>query len=139
MDVLFAIRQRMEELGLEQKALAGAAEVTESYISQLLTRRKIPPAPERTDIYSRLEVFLKLPLGRLSELAELQRREELKGKVVEPPAPLFKEVRALILSKCAHDHKEQVRVIFQKQPFGELERLVTRTLLDAVKNLFDRR
>ena len=53
MDMLFVIRHRMEELGLEQKDLATAAEVTESYISQLLTRKKAPPAPERTDIYSK--------------------------------------------------------------------------------------
>src|SRR2546425_8645114 len=46
---------RSEELGLEQRDLAGAAQVTESYISQLLTRRKAPPAPTRTDIYERSE------------------------------------------------------------------------------------
>ena len=44
MDVVLLIRQRLEELGLEQKDLARAAHVTESYISQLLTRRKAPPA-----------------------------------------------------------------------------------------------
>jgi predicted XRE-type DNA-binding protein len=37
------IKQRLEELGLEQRELAAAAEVTESYISQLLTRKKLPP------------------------------------------------------------------------------------------------
>ncbi len=34
MDVCLAIKQRLEELGLEQRNLAAAAEVTESYISQ---------------------------------------------------------------------------------------------------------
>ena len=48
MDVGSVIRQRLGELGLEQKDLATAAEVTESYISQLLTRKKAPPAPDRT-------------------------------------------------------------------------------------------
>ena len=46
MDVCLAIKQRLEKLGLEQKDLATAAEVTDSYISQLLTRKKLPPAPE---------------------------------------------------------------------------------------------
>ncbi len=41
MDVCLAIKQRLEELGLEQRNLAAAAEVTESYISQLLTRKKL--------------------------------------------------------------------------------------------------
>jgi len=42
-DVPFVILHRLEELGLEQQALARAANVTESYISQLLTRKKAPP------------------------------------------------------------------------------------------------
>ena len=54
MDVCLLIRQRLDELGLEQNDLALAAEVTESYISQLLTRKKSPPAPERTDIYEKM-------------------------------------------------------------------------------------
>jgi transcriptional regulator with XRE-family HTH domain len=135
MDMLFVVRQRLEELGLEQKDLAAAAEVTESYVSQLLTRKKAPPAPERTDIYFKFEKFLKLPEGRLSRLAELQRKEELKRKVVDPPAPLFKEVRELILQKCVPDKAEEVRAIFERQPFGELERLVTQKILDVVKDL----
>lgn len=135
MDMLLVIKQRMEEFGLEQKDLAAAAEVTESYISQLLTGKKAPPAPERTDIYSKLEKSLKLPSGRLSKLAELQRKEELKRKVVDPPAPLFKEVRDAILRKCAPDKTEQIRLIFEKQPFGELEHLITQKLLDVVKTL----
>ena len=38
MDVPLIIRHRLNELGLEQKDLAAAAQVTESYISQLLAR-----------------------------------------------------------------------------------------------------
>jgi transcriptional regulator with XRE-family HTH domain len=55
-DVRSLIKQRLEELGLEQKELAAAARVTESYVSQLLTRKKPPPAPDRTDIYARIPV-----------------------------------------------------------------------------------
>jgi len=135
MDMPLLIRHRMEELGLEQKDLAAAAKVTESYVSQLLTRKKAPPAPERTDIYTKMEVFLKLPSGRLSQLAELQRKEELKRKVMDPPAPLFKEVRKLVLRKCDPDKRGEIHAIFEKQPFGELERLVTQKLLDVVKKL----
>ena len=79
--------------------------------------------------------FLKLPGGRLSKLAEHQRREELKRNLAGPPAPLFKEVRELILRKCVPDKEKQVRVIFEKQPFGELERLVTQKLLDVIKKV----
>ena len=135
MDVPFVIRRRLEELGLEQQALARAAHVTESYISQLLTRRKAPPAPNRTDIYDRMDKFLKLPSGELAKLADLQRKEELKRELGDEPAPLFHEVRELILRKCKPEKQEHVRAIFEKQPFGELERLVTQTLLDVVKRV----
>ena len=135
MDVCLVIKQRLEELGLEQKDLATAAEVTESYISQLLTRKKLPPAPDRTDIYEKMAKFLKLPSDRLSKLADLQRREELKRDLGGPPAPLFREIRELILRKCVPDKEKQVRAIFEKQPFGELERLVTQKLLDVIKKV----
>ena len=135
MDVCLVIKRRLEELGLEQKDLARAAEVTDSYISQLLTRKKLPPAPDRTDIYQKMAKFLKLPSDRLSKLAELQRREELKRDLAGPPAPMFAEIRELILRKCAPDKQVQVREIFEKQPFGELERLITQKLLDVIKKV----
>ena len=135
MDVPFVILHRLEELGLEQQELARAANVTESYISQLLTRRKAPPAPNRTDIYDRMDKFLKLPSGELAKLADLQRKEELKRELGDEPAPLFHEVRELILRKCDPERQKHVRAIFEKQPFGELERLVTQTLLDVVKRV----
>jgi transcriptional regulator with XRE-family HTH domain len=134
-DVGLLIRQRLAELGLDQKDLADAAEVTESYVSQLLARKKMPPAPDRTDIYDKMSRLLKLPRGKLSKLADLQRREELKKSLIDPPAPLLKEVRELILRKCAPASVGQVRAIFEKQPFGELERLVTQKLLDVVKRV----
>ncbi len=135
MDVSFVIRQRLEEFGLDQRALAQAADVTESYISQLLTRKKAPPAPERTDIYEKMDKFLKLPSGELARLADVQRKEELKRELGEEPAPLFQDIRALILRKCHPDRAPHVRAIFEQQPFGELERLVTQTLLDVVKEV----
>jgi transcriptional regulator with XRE-family HTH domain len=129
------IKQRLEELHLEQRDLAAAAHVTDSYISQLLTRKKLPPASDRTDIYARMEKFLKLPSGKISKLADHERKEELKKNLADPPMPLLKEVRELILRKCAPDKEKQVRAIFEKQPFGELERLVIQKLLDVVKKV----
>jgi transcriptional regulator with XRE-family HTH domain len=125
----------MNEMGLEQQDLARAAQVTESYISQLLTRKKAPPAPDRTDLYDRIGKALKFPHGELARLAGLQRREALKKSLGDPPTPLFKEVRELILRKCDPAREKHVRPIFEKQPFGELERLVTQKLLDVVKRL----
>jgi hypothetical protein len=78
---------------------------------------------------------LKLPSDRLSKLVNLQRREELKRHLGDPPAPLYREIRELILHKCQPDKEKQVRAIFEKQPFGELERLVTQKLLDVIKKV----
>jgi transcriptional regulator with XRE-family HTH domain len=133
MDFSLLIRQRLGELSLDQKDLAVAAEVTDSYISQLLARKKAPPAPARTDLYEKIGVFLKLPSGELSRLADVQRLHELKKKVIEPPQPLFEECRELILRKCEPARQAEVRRIFEKEPFGELERLVTQKLLDVVQ------
>jgi transcriptional regulator with XRE-family HTH domain len=135
MDVCLLIKRRLEELGLEQRDLAAAAHVTESYISQLLTGKKLPPEPGRTDIYEKMGEFLKLPGGNLAKLADHQRKEILKRNLAGAPKPLFKEVRELILRKCTPGKAEQVRAIFEKQPFGELERLVTQKLLDVVKRV----
>lgn len=135
MDVCQVIKARLEELGLEQKDLAAAVEVTESYISQLLTRKKLPPAPNRTDIYEKMGKFLKLSSGNLAKLAHAQRMQELKRGLEDPPAPLFAEVRELVLGKCAPDKQQQIREIFQKQPFGELESLITRKLLELIKRV----
>jgi transcriptional regulator with XRE-family HTH domain len=134
-DVSLVIKHRLEELGLEQRDLANAAEVTESYISQLLTCKKAPPAPNRTDIYEKMGRFLKLPNDELVKLAIQQRQEELRRKLADPPAPLFREVRESVLRKCKPDKQRQVRAIFEMQPFGELERLVTQKLLDVVKGV----
>lgn len=135
MDFSLLIRSRLRELGTEQRALAAAAQVTESYISQLLTRKKSPPAPERTDIYGRMEAFLKLPAGQLAKLAELQRKDALMRKLADPPTPLFKEVRELILRKCAPDLEKTIRTMFEKEPFSAVERFVTQKLLDVVQRV----
>src|SRR5436309_4949079 len=135
MDVSLLIQQKLTERGMGQRDLADAAQVTESYISQLLGRKKMPPAPARTDIYEKLERFLKLPAGKLAGLADLQRTQELKKKIQSPPVPLFKEVRELLLEKCKRTKRREIRAIFEKEPFGELERLITQKLLDVVKAL----
>jgi hypothetical protein len=109
--------------------------VTESYISQLLAGRKAPPAPDRTDVYEKMEELLRLPSGELSKLAGLQRQEFLKKRIADPPGPLFKEFRELMVRKCNPGKCRRIRDIFEKEPFGELERLVTQKLLDVAKRV----
>ena len=132
MDVAWVIRQRLDELDLDQRDLARAAGVTESYISQLLTHKKAPPDPERTEIYDRMDRFLKLPHGELARVAQVHLKEERKRRLGEV-TPLFPELRELLLRKCATDQVEPIRATFERQSFGELERLVAQTLLQVAR------
>jgi len=134
-DFLLFVRHRLKQLGIGQRDLAVAAQVTESYVSQLLSGKKGPPAPERTDIYDKMERFLRLPAGKLATLADLQRTAALKRTLADPPAPLFKEVRELVLRTCEPAKEQPIRAMFEKEPFGALERLVTQKLLDVVKRV----
>ncbi len=135
MQVATVVRQRLQDLRLSQQQLAAALKVTESYVSQLLTSKKSPPAPERTDLYGKLEKFLNLPAGQLATLAEAQHREDLKRTLQESPAPLYGEVRELILKKCKPGKAKSFRRVFEMHPFGDLERLVTQKLLDVAKKV----
>ena len=135
MNVTELIRHRLDELGHEQRELAAAAEVTDSYVSQLLTGKKSLPTPNRSDIYSKIEAFLKIPDGELAKLAELQRKEELKRRIEDPVRPLFHEIRDLILRKCEPRKATQLRATIEREAFGEIERLITQKLLDVAKGV----
>lgn len=135
MNIAPLIRNRLKELKLGQGDLARAAHVTDSYISQLLTEKKLPPAPNRTDMYEKIERALQLPRGHLAQLADHQRREQLRKRLGDQPTPLLHDVRELILRKCHPRKTRQIRDIFEKQHFGELERFVTQKLLGVVKSV----
>jgi len=93
--LLFVIRQRLADLGCEQRDLARAAEVTESYISQLLTRKKAPPAPHRTDMYDKMGIFLQLPRGELARLAHPPASRRIAGKIGGGRPPVVSDIRRL--------------------------------------------
>lgn len=135
MDVAFLIRQRLTALGLDQRDLASAVQVTESYISQLLARKKLLPAHGRTDIYERIARVLQLPPGELVRLASEQRLLELKKRVGELPGPLFGEFRELVLRKCHSARRDEVRLAFEREAFGALERLISRALLESAQGI----
>jgi hypothetical protein len=59
----------------------------------------------------------------------------VRQRLEEPPAPLFRDVRELVLRKCATDRRQQVQEIFERQPFGELERFITQKLLDVIQGI----
>jgi transcriptional regulator with XRE-family HTH domain len=135
MNVSTVIRTRLKELNLDQKGLAAAAGVTESYISQLLNGKKFPPAPGRTDIYQKMGEFLHLSNNQLANLALAERLEHIKSGYEGPPEPLLNDIRELLLRKCMPRRQREIRNIFESQPLGVLERLVTQKLLDVISGV----
>ena len=133
MNLSTLVKSRLATLGYGQKDLARAVEVTDSYISQLLTRRKAPPHRERTDIYPKMEAFLQLAPGELERLVEIERTEETRRRLGHAPKPLFRDFRDLVLRKCLPARRNAVRDVFEAQPFGTLERLVAQTLFRVVQ------
>jgi transcriptional regulator with XRE-family HTH domain len=133
MDFALVIRKRLEELGLDQRDLAKALDVTESYISQLLSRKKSPPLPNRTDLYERMSRFLGLPREELARLVALEHHNALDQKWQVGPTARFGPMRELVLRKCRPARQREMRTAFEKQSFGELERLITRTLVEVVR------
>jgi len=129
------VKTRLASLGASQKDLARAAEVTDSYISQLLTQKKAPPAPERTDVYAKMESFLRLDPGELVRIIRAERAEHARKLLDRAPQPLFREFRDLVLGKCVAAKREQVREVFEHESFGALERLVAQKLLDVVQRI----
>jgi hypothetical protein len=82
-----------------------------------------------------MEAFLGLESGALGRLAELERIEALKHKLRQNPEPLFQGFRDLILGKCVAHKRDEVRLVFERQAFGTLERLIARQLLDVVQRI----
>jgi len=79
--------------------------------------------------------FLRLSNGELATLARAQRMDALRRENEEPQGALLKETRELILQRCVPARQQQMRAIFERQPFGELERLVTQKLLDVISEV----
>ena len=135
MNFSILVKSRLAALGYGQKDLARAVQVTDSYISQLLTRKKAPPDRDRTDIYKRMEAYLQLEPEELSRLVEIERTEEIRRRLGQASEPLFRKFRDLVLNKCVPQTRDEVRTVLEGQPFGILERLVARQLLELVQQI----
>jgi hypothetical protein len=82
-----------------------------------------------------MELFLQMEPGELGRLAEIERADEIKRRLGRPPEPLFQQFRELVLRKCVPEKRDEVRAVFDAQPFGTLERLVAQKLLEVVQRI----
>ena len=89
------IRRRLRELDRTPEMLATAVQVPEWYVDDLLSGRRLPPAPDRTDIYDKITRYLRLHRNELADRAEAQRAEVVQTR--RRPVP---RVRELLLELC---------------------------------------
>lgn len=90
------LSQRLEELERTEEELAEAARVPPEYIRELLSGKRRPPLPSRTDIYGNITTFLKLGRNDLAACAQAE-REASATKRTALPKP---KVRQLLMELC---------------------------------------
>lgn len=116
------MRRRLRELRRTPRELAEAVEVPEAYIVDLLTGRRRPPAPGRTDVYERVTRFLRLHRNDLSSCARVERTRSIATRRRIDP-----RVRRLLFELC---DPARTRVLTRRAT-GELERLIAQRLLEV--------
>ena len=89
------VRRRLKELKRTPRELAEALQVTERFIAELVSGRRLPPAPTRADVYAPMTKFLRLHRNDLPTCARAEREEE--GPSRRRPSP---RVRDLLLELC---------------------------------------
>jgi hypothetical protein len=73
------LRERLRETKRTSRELAEAAEVPTEYVDELMSGRRRPPLPSRTDIYDKMSRFLGLGRGDLAECASVERAGMANG------------------------------------------------------------
>jgi hypothetical protein len=73
------LRERLRETKRTSRELAEAAEVPPEYVDELISGRRRPPLPSRTDVYDKMSRFLGLGRGDLAECASAERASMANG------------------------------------------------------------
>src|SRR2546427_194549 len=105
------VRRRLKELKRTPRELADALQVTERFIAELVSGRRLPPAPSRADVYAPMTKFLRLHRNDLPTCARAEREGE--GPSRRKPSP---RVRDLLLELCEPTRaRALVRRVTQKR------------------------
>lgn len=127
------VRRRLRELQRSPRELAEVAEVPERYITDLLTGRRQPPAPGRTDLYERMTKFLRLHRNDLSTCARAERAAGERGK--QRPHP---KVRERLMALCDPGKARLIDRRLARKGSAPLDRLIAARLLDVAQGLMRR-
>src|SRR6266550_1661742 len=77
------LRRRLRELKRTPRELAEAVQVTEDYMADLVSGRRRPPAPGRSDLYAPMTKFLRLHRNDLPTCAR-ERQRVLQRRFARP-------------------------------------------------------
>ncbi len=123
-EVRTLLARRLKELEHTNEALAEAAEVPIEYIDDLMSGKRPPPLPGRSDLYDRMASFLKVALSDLELCATFERGDPSTAKPRTPkPA-----IRTPLLALCEPKTAKKLEARRAKQGPAELVGYIQRVL-----------
>lgn len=128
------MRRRLTELRRTPRELAEAMQVPEAYVTDLLSGRRAPPGPSRSEVYARMTKFLRLHRNDLPTCA----RAEQEARTTAPRRP-NPAVRGRLLELCDPARARAVqRRLATKGAGPALEILIAGRLLEVAKGFVRR-
>src|SRR5205823_14867195 len=129
------LRRRLRELKRTPRELAEAVQVTEDYMADLVSGRRRPPAPGRSDLYAPMTKFLRLHRNDLPTCARAERAAAVAAGRPDP------EVCRQVLELCSAERQRVLQRRFAR-PGGEgseLERVIVGRLLQVAQGFVNRK
>jgi hypothetical protein len=118
------VRQALRQAERSADDLAAAIQVPPEYVHDLITGRRRPPLPGRTDVYDRMASFLRLGRHALEACALAER-----SAAAAAPAPgSSSEVAAALLALCEPETARELKRRAARDGGAELARLTERLL-----------
>jgi hypothetical protein len=127
------VRRRLKELKRTPRELAEALQVSERYVAELVSGRRKPPAPGRTDVYAPMTKFLRLHRNDLPTCAKVERDQVVVSK--KRPDP---RVRQMLLDLCEPGKARTLVRRMAPRTGAELDVLIAQRLLEVAQGFVRR-
>lgn len=113
MTVRKLVLERLHETKHSTAELAEVLELPVHYVTELMSGRRRPPQPSRTDVYDKMTRFLRLGRNDLADCATAERAETAVDKRLPLP-----QVREQILALCDADTADALK---RRAPIDDAE------------------
>src|SRR3989440_8920690 len=125
--------RRLRELKRTPRELAEAVQVTEDYMADLVSGRRRPPAPGRSDLYAPMTKFLRLHRNDLPTCARAERAAAVAAGRPDP------EVCRQVLELCAPERQRLLQRRGGRPGGGGLQRGIVGPLLLGAPGVVERK